>query len=131
MSSQSSTRIQQLLSGAEQLSDQDLDVFADRVMVLRAGRYAPHLSEREATLLGIINRGLLEDQQLRLDILNRKRRSGTLSPSEYDELLNLTGLSEQLDAERIEALGELASLRQTSVTSLMFQLNLRRAQVDG
>ncbi|MFN0037668.1 MAG: STAS/SEC14 domain-containing protein [Saprospiraceae bacterium] len=131
MSGQASTRIQQLLSGAEQLSDKDLDAFADRVMVLRAGRYTPHLPTRETSLLEIINRGLSADQRLRLEVLNRKRKSGSLSDVEHGALLTLTDLAEQLDAERIEALAELARLRRTTVPALMLQLNLRQAEVDG
>jgi len=131
MSAQASTRIQQLLAGAAQLSDKDLDAFADRVMVLRAGRYTPHLPTRETALLKIINTGLSPEQLLRLDALNRKRKAGTLNTAEHKALLTLTDLAEQLDADRIEALTELARLRQTTVAALMIQLNVRQAEVDG
>ena len=49
---------EQLLKALEQMPTDELDQFVDRVVVLRAQRRAPHLSEKESELLLKINRGL-------------------------------------------------------------------------
>jgi len=59
---------------------------------------------------------------MRYDELFAKRRAESLSPGEGNELLDLTEQLEQLEAERIEYLTELACLRQVSFAELMADL---------
>ena len=54
-----------------------------------------------------------------------RRRAGTLTPEEHQELLRLTGEAERLQAERIERLAELARLRGTSLGAVMNELGIR------
>jgi hypothetical protein len=53
-----------------------------------------------------------------------RRRAEALTPSEHEELLFLTNQAEQLEAERLARLAELARLRHTSLPILMEDLRL-------
>lgn len=115
----------ELLRAVEQIPEQDLETFVAQVLALRAQRAAPHLGVDESALLVRINTTLSQPLQQRYDVLVAKRRADTLTPSEQRELIELTDQIEQQDAERLEALTELAQIRQTSVTQLMQTLGIR------
>ncbi len=86
---------------------------------------APRLSEKESELLLAINRSLPEPRAGRYRELVSRRRAGTLSPKEHQELLDLTDQVEQLQAERIEHLAELAQLRGRPLGVLLEELGIR------
>lgn len=86
---------------------------------------APRLSKRESELLLAINRGLSAEVAERYRALVNRRRSGTLTPEEHQELLRLTDEVERLQAERIEHLAELALLRGRPLGALMEELGIR------
>ncbi len=83
------------------------------------------MSFTEAELLQKINRGIAPEIQHRYDALVTKRRAETLTPEEHTELVQLTGHIENLDAQRIAYLTELAQLRRTSLIELMEQLDIQ------
>ncbi|MDF5724674.1 MAG: hypothetical protein PUP91_30265 [Rhizonema sp. PD37] len=58
-----------------------------------------------------INQGLDDQLQDRFNQLIAKRQALTITDAELEELIQLTDRIEQLDAERIESLTELARLR--------------------
>lgn len=115
---------EELLRAVAQLPPEELASFVERVVVLRAERAAPHLNWDESGLLLTINRAIPLDLQQRYDELITKRRSETLTPDEYTELLTLTNQMEQFEVGRVRALAELAQLRQTSLTDLMYALGI-------
>ena len=115
----------ELLKAAEQLTPAELQEFVAGVLVLRAQRQAPHLSAEESKLLLSINQGLPEELCNRLNTLIAKRDDDTLTNEEHQELIQLTDQVEQRQAERAAALGKLAILRKTSLTSLMDQLGIK------
>lgn len=115
---------EQLLRAVEQMAAQELEAFVARVLTLRAQREAPHLPPDESALLLKINQAIPPDLQQRYDELIAKRRTETLTPDEYAELLQLTDRVEQLEAERVGALATLAQVRHVSVTELMQTLGL-------
>ena len=82
-------------------------------------------SQEEAELLEKINQDLPPDVQRRYDELTAKRRAETLTPEEYKELLALIDCNEHADAERLQALTELAQLRHVQVISLIAELGIR------
>jgi len=86
---------------------------------------ASRLSQKESELLLAINRGLPVEVAKRYRILVDRRRSGTLSPEEHQELLRLTDQAEQLQTERIEHLAELSRLRGKPLGALMEELGIR------
>ena len=114
-----------LLKAIEQLETDELERFVERLIGLKAQRNAPSLAPRETELLATINRGLPLDLAARSESLIQKRRAGTLSADEHAELLRLSDQIEHLEVERVEALGELARLRGTSLSSLMAELGIQ------
>lgn len=114
-----------LLDFVEKMSLSEIDQFLSQVLALRAQRKVPHLSAKESELLIKINQGLPPVVQTRLNQLAAKRRAGTLTAKEHQELLSLTDQLENAEAKRVEALGELARLRGVSLTTLMHDLGIR------
>jgi hypothetical protein len=118
-----------LLAALEQLDPAEAEKVSRRLLHLQARRKAPHLSEREARLLREIYRDKRPGFQERFDELNAKRRAFTLTPEEHQELLRLVDESEAFTARRLEALAELAQLRQASLPALRKQLGLKAPPV--
>ncbi|MFM8004299.1 MAG: STAS/SEC14 domain-containing protein, partial [Dolichospermum sp.] len=75
-------------------------------------------------LLLKINQGIPLDIQKDYNNLIAKRDAETLTNHEYKELLNLTQQIEKQQAQRIEYLAELASLRGISLNTLMENLGI-------
>ena len=113
-----------LFSAIQSLEPSELDRFVASALALRAERSAPHLTARETDLLQTINRGLPPADRDRYVELMERRRVETLTPAERLELLRLTEEAESLQADRVEALSELARLRGTSLPFLVEQLGL-------
>ncbi len=118
----STTRV---LEAVESMSTIELEQIFSRVIALRAQRKAPHLPAKESELLIKINRGLPPDIQKRLNQLVAKRRDGALTPDEHRELLELTNVLENAEANRVEALAELSRLRGVSLNTLMHELGIK------
>lgn len=100
-----------------------------RLLQMQARRKAAHLSDREAELLQEVYRPKRPGFQQRFDELSARRRAFTLAPEENDELLRLIDESDALTARRLEALAELAQLRQVPLPTLMKQLGLNAPPV--
>lgn len=101
-----------------------MEQFLDQALALRAQRIAPALSQGETELLEKIGRGLSENRYARLQALATRRQTEALGHQEHEELLQLTDELEQLEAERAEALVQLAMLRGISLTQLMADLGI-------
>ncbi len=71
-----------------------------------------------------INQGITPNKQVRFDELTAKRRADTLTSSEHQELLELLDLIEQHDVKRMEALAELAQLRNLPIRVLIKDLGI-------
>jgi len=115
----------ELLNVVKQFNSYDLERFALSVHQVQAQRKAPSIPRRESELLLKINQKLPYDIQAAYDKLIAKRRAETLNSNEYQTLLDLTEKVEQFEAKRIEAMTELAGLRQTSLTQLMDELGIK------
>jgi len=114
-----------LLAALEQLGPEEADEAARRLLQLQARRKAPSLPAREAALLSLVNQARRPGFGERFGALEDKRRAGRLTPEEHAELLHLVDESESRAARRLEALAELAQLRQMSPDALMEQLGLK------
>jgi hypothetical protein len=114
-----------LLTAIEQLEPGEMEKVSRWLLLLQARRRAPNLSEREADLLREVYRSKRPGFQERFDELNAKRRAFALTPVEHEELLRLVDESEAFMVRRLEALAELAQLRQVSLPALMKQLGLK------
>ncbi len=122
-SSQSST--EQILSAVSHLSLPELEQVFERVLTLQAQHKANHLSVTESALLVRVNQERSLELRHRLAALRAKREEESLSDTEYEELTQLTDQTEELHAERMAALVELARLRGVSLPGLMDQLGIR------
>jgi hypothetical protein len=81
--------------------------------------------DEEALLAAIReNSALPAPEQRCFNRLRRKRQAGTLTGSEEKQLQGLWRRVEQMNAARLQALGELARRRGTDVRTLMRQLGL-------
>ena len=94
-----------LLNAARQLGTEELDHFVRRILDLKARRSAPALRARYEALIV-------------------RRRAEALTPEEHEELLRLSDEAEEMQAERLAALAELAQLRGTTIADLMARLGI-------
>lgn len=116
--------VEDLLESVERLAPDDFRRFLDSVLALHARRQAPQVSAAEADLLRRINQGLPDHVRGRYDDLVARRRAETLTDEEYGELLDLTDQVERAEADRLAALSDLASVRQTPLPSLLQDLGI-------
>jgi DNA-directed RNA polymerase specialized sigma24 family protein len=121
----SSSSTEQILSAMEQLDAAELEKLVPRAIALGAARRAPHVKPEESKLLALANEAVPPELRSRLSKLQKKRDARSLSDAEIEELIALSDRVEQLHAERLEALADLARLRGTTLTELMDQLGIR------
>lgn len=114
-----------LLKAVGQLNKHEIEQFVSQVINLRAQRLVHRLSQAEAQFIMKINQGLPGEVQKRYDELVDKRRDESLSSEEYNELLRLTNQIENLEAQRMQYLSELARYRKVSLTELMENLGIQ------
>ena len=116
----------QLLQGAEQLPADDLKHFLQRVIHLEATRRDPPLSASETELLQAINREPPAERVARYWELKAKRDAVALTDQETKELLDLSDWLEEIHAERLGHVAELAKRRGVSLATMLGQLGLKR-----
>ncbi|WP_204105633.1 MULTISPECIES: hypothetical protein [Spirulina sp. CCY15215] len=113
-----------LLEAIKQLPPEALEAFTDKVLALRAQQYAPNLSQKESELFSIVNRSPSDRETLKYRELVQKRQEETLTEEEYLILIELSDRIETIHAERMNALLQLAQLRQTSLEALIADLGI-------
>jgi hypothetical protein len=101
-----------------------LEKVIEGAAILRLQKQKRILAPRESELFRIINRGLTETQQKRLEILREKGREGIITQKEQAELLRYSDQLEALSVERLKALMELAAIQKTSVSKLLRKLQI-------
>lgn len=114
-----------LLKAVGQLNKHEIEQFVSQVINLRAQRLVHRLSQTEAQFIVKINQGLPVEVQKRYNELIDKRRDESLSSEEYSELLRLTDQIENLEAQRMRYLSELACYRKISLTELMENMGIQ------
>jgi hypothetical protein len=112
-----------LLQAAIQLDMPELKDFVAQITAVYQTRQAvPGLDK--AKLLSVVHRKLPSQTQQRWDELLEKRDDASLTTSEYEELLQLTEVVEDLNLQRMTALSQLAQERGVDLRTMMRQLNL-------
>ena len=120
----SSTMTQKdLLQAASQLNTIDLEQFVSQITALYNQRKIV-VQSAEKQLLLKVHRSLSPEVQQRWDALIEKRDDESLTTSEYEELLQLTEVVEDLNVQRMEALAQLATDRGVNLRTVMRQLNI-------
>ncbi|MGG6237826.1 hypothetical protein ACQ4N7_04235 [Nodosilinea sp. AN01ver1] len=84
-----------------------------------------HLTSVEADLLRQINLGLSADVWDEYYALIDKRQTKTLTANEHHRLIEISDQIEDLNVERIQALVQLAALRQQSLDDVMDDLGIK------
>lgn len=121
---------EQLLNAALQMPLSDLEQFAIRLFARKAREETPSLSAAETRLLLKINQDLPAAARRRLNELIDQRQAARISPPELAELMQLTEQAEALGVERLQALIELAALRNLTLDELMQQLGIKPVPHD-
>lgn len=120
----SSTMTQKdLLQAASQLNTIDLEQFVSQITALYHQRKIV-VQSAEKQLLVKVHRSLPPEVQQCWDALIEKRDDERLTTSEYEELLQLTEVVEDLNVQRVEALAQLATDRGVDLRTVMRQLNI-------
>ena len=118
----------QIFSAVSQLSLPEIERLFDRLLALQAERKASHLSEAESALMERINQSPASDARSRMMQLRAKRDDGSITDGESEELTGLVDHSEELHADRVAALVDLAKLRGATLSDLMNQLGIQFPQ---
>jgi hypothetical protein len=121
---QTNASLEKILEAIEQMSLPDLEQFVNKVIAIQAHKRAPHLSREEFELFLSINKAFPADLKSRLNELREKRKQETITEQEYQELADLTDHLEKFQAERMQALVNLAELRGTTLNVIMKQLGI-------
>src|SRR5262249_24987091 len=116
---------EEIIRVVRQLPLQQLEQVVDQVIAIRAERRAPHLTRNEGELLRRINRGLATTERARLSELIRRRDAETITPTQLQELIGMTDRLEELQADRLAALAELATLRGITFDQVISQLGIQ------
>jgi hypothetical protein len=119
------TATQEIFHAIEQLPSTELDDLFIQVLQLRAQRQLPTQVLTESELLKTINVTIPSALQDRFNELVAKRQGITITDEELDELITITDQSEQLNAQRITALTQLAQLRNQSLPQIMKALGIQ------
>lgn len=113
--------LEELILAVEQLNFSDLEQFTEKVVALRQRKQAKS-NNREAVLLAQIQQALSTTEQQQLIVLQGKTKR---NESEQEELGQLVTRIENMQAQRILALGELAEIRKQSVDALSEELGFK------
>ena len=114
----------ELLSGVEQLSANDLEKFISKLLALRTQKNTKYSSKIEAALIEQIKGKLSDDQQKQYDQLMQKRWEETLSIAEHGELQKIIDTIEEMDNKRAEAIFTLSQIKGIEPNELIKTFNL-------
>lgn len=116
---------EEILQAAEDLPPHELDALVSDFVRLSARRKGDNLSELETALFARINTSLPEETWTRYQALLDLEREGSLSPEQRDEMLRIGDELESQNADRIEAVTDLALLRNVSLRQMMHDLGVQ------
>jgi hypothetical protein len=110
---------QKALSLLEKLPKESLNKAVEYLETLSQNVQQETINSRTANnenqLIAIIQLRLSPDKQQRLDYLRQQNKTGKITEQDHQELLNYVEQIEQQDAQRAEALIQLAQLRQVDL----------------
>ncbi len=120
--------VSELVQNVQRLNAPDFELFFRKIQTLRTKRQTP--VSQEAKLLEKINAGLPRRLAERWQFLIARRDAGTISPAEFEELMQLTETVEKLDFQRLKLITRLAQLRNVSLPEVV-ELYKIRPQAHG
>ena len=110
---------EELLQAIQQRDKTEFAGLVTEILSLRAQRAAPILPADETALLQRVNQRLTDADQRRRAQLLENLAAETLTAEEHTELIRLNDEAERLNAQRLEALVQMAALRQVSLRQVM------------
>ena len=110
---------EELLQAIQQLDKTEFAGLVTEILSLRAQRAAPILSADETALLQRVNQRLTDADQRRRAQLLENLAAETLTAGGHTALIRLNAEAERLNAQRLEALVQMAALRQVSLRQVM------------
>jgi hypothetical protein len=110
---------QRLQTLVETLPEEALLLAESLLTDLKSAAASPSTASQEAPLIAIIERRLPPEAQTRLDSLRQRLAEETITKAEHQELLAFIDPIEQMDAERVEAMIQLAQLRQVNLNTII------------
>jgi hypothetical protein len=110
---------QRLQNLVETLPEESLLRAESLLTDLKSAAVSPSISSQEAPLIAIIERRLPSEAQTRLNNLRQRLADETITEAEHQELLTFIDPIEQMDAERVEAMIQLAQLRQVNLNTII------------
>lgn len=116
---------EQLIQTVEQLDSSELEQLIAQAIRVQTKRKTLSLPNDQSLLLQQITQCIPNQLQERYDLLISKRQDNALSDEEYQELINLGEHIEAIDVKRLENLTKLATLRQTSLNSVIEEFQLQ------
>lgn len=116
--------LDELIQAADRLDEPDLDQLLQQVVTLRARRKSNVIPAQEALLLEQINQGIPADLRQQYQSLRTQREAETLTDFDHYLLIQLSKQIEAFGVRRLEALAQLAQLRQVSLLDLMQTLGI-------
>jgi hypothetical protein len=114
---------QRAISLIEQLPQNKLAAVVQLLEILTEPTSQSAANVEESRLLEIIQRRLPENEQARLNELRDRCEWGNLTEAEHQELIRYEDRLEQHRVERLEALMELAKLRNLDLVTLNQQVS--------
>jgi hypothetical protein len=109
---------QRLQTLVETLPEESL-LRAESLLTDLKAAVSPSTGSQEAPLIAIIERRLAPEAQTRLNDLRQRLADETITEAEHQELLTFIDPIEQMDAERVEAMIQLAQLRQVNLNTII------------
>jgi hypothetical protein len=115
-----------LITSLSELDEQALTAFFEKLNHRIAHPEPQRSQQQEMLLLKQIRSMIPRSAVMRLKALQKKRHAETISPKEISEMRTISDFLEMKSAERVYLVGALAKLRQTSITEVAKQLNLKK-----
>jgi hypothetical protein len=116
---------EEIIKGAQALDNQSLVTFANEINRLVSKRKHEKTDKREVELLKKIKTVIPVSVKQRQKELFTRMQDDNISLPEHNELILLNNLIEEKTAEHIFLIGELATLKRTSIQELCKQLSIK------
>jgi hypothetical protein len=102
----------------------EINQLTEKVLAMRAAKLALQLNANETSLFARINQALPAGERVRLAELIAEREKETLTAETQQKLIGLTDRLEEMQAECLAALAELAQVRGVTLPVVMQQLGI-------
>lgn len=111
--------VNELLNQVERLNINEFEAFFGKIQQLYVQKTTRNWVIEEQRLIKQINNGLSMTKQMRFEYLIARRDVQMITPTELNELIDLTHIVEKNDVLRFKRLARLAQLKQMSLPEVL------------